>query len=272
MEKHKHEKSLICTADSVNAIVARLKRQTQFRRVIKPQPPEGYEWKGWYLKEPEYNELTNKSVWLDRYISHVVKCPYGKPGDTLWVRETWRIINYKYSGTEWEIQYKDGTSIWFEHDPGDEVQQRYFLQCQQDVQPYLYKNDDGEEIIDCEDTPTRWRSPIFMPRWASRLNLLVKNIEVERVQDMTHLDIVEEGFLYFYRKMTAIEKSRFADDIEDQIIYAKSLDSDDLIDDAVIEWYADWWDALNAKRGYSWDSNPWVWKITFDPVMDILDC
>ncbi len=72
----------------------------------------------------------------------------------------------------------------------------------------------------------KWKSPMFMPRSLSRLTLEIMDTHMEKLKDITEDDIVSEG--------------------------ADSLES-----------YARLWDKINAKRGFSWKSNPWVWVIEF---------
>jgi len=77
-----------------------------------------------------------------------------------------------------------------------------------------------------------WRPSIYMPRWASRLTLEVVSVRVERMQEIDEMDATHEG-------------------IEKHIgIHARH-------DFSIL------WDSINAKRGYGWDANPWVWVIEF---------
>lgn len=80
-----------------------------------------------------------------------------------------------------------------------------------------------------------WRPSIFMPRWASRLTLEITEVRVQRVQEISRGDAMEEG-----------------------CPFANMADGPDPRD-----WFRDLWDSLNAKRGHGWDTNPWVWAITF---------
>ena len=86
-----------------------------------------------------------------------------------------------------------------------------------------------------------WRPSIFMPRWASRITLEVTEVIVQRLQNITEEDAQAEGF---------------TEQLESEGIYYKS---------ARMGFY-ETWNKLNSKRGYSWDSNPFVWAISFKVV------
>jgi len=97
------------------------------------------------------------------------ECPYGAPGDTLWVRETWRPHHDENLST----------CVQFRADLGVR-------------KPTLWSEREGHW---CEDRidETRWRSPLFMPRWASRLSLRVLSVRVERLQEISEEDAISEG-------------------------------------------------------------------------------
>lgn len=81
-----------------------------------------------------------------------------------------------------------------------------------------------------------WRPSIHMPRWASRITLEITDVRVERVQDISEKDAFDEGCL----------------PSETLIPYELAIDH-----------FRELWDSINAKRGYGWDVNPWVWVIEF---------
>lgn len=90
---------------------------------------------------------------------------------------------------------------------------------------------------------TRWRSPIYMPRRASRLTLAVVDVRAERLHAITSEDVRREGIIHadaqFYR----------------------------LVDDTtLVAEFARCWNELNHKRGYQWADNPWVWRVEFTKV------
>lgn len=75
---------------------------------------------------------------------------------------------------------------------------------------------------------------IHMPRWASRITLEITEIRVERIREISITDIIAEGF------------------------YPHPGWPNQMFDK--------YWDSINAQRGYSWESNPWVWVINFKKV------
>lgn len=97
--------------------------------------------------------------------SAIVKCPYGTPGDRLWVRETW---------LQWACP---------QHDEGQPPGTR----CDCDDPKSLRYRADGEIPA------VRWKPSIFMPRWASRITLELTEVRVQRVQDITRADAIAEG-------------------------------------------------------------------------------
>ena len=145
---------------SVRAIEAGHKTQT--RRPIKPQPAWEVEhfsirhhkdrWRA-YIEEGQYRGWTD-NLW---------RCPYGIPGDVLWVRETWR---------------------WSSHDNGERCACfRADNRCQCG----------REATVATDDPAVRWKPSIHMPRTLARRWLDLKAVRVERVQSISHGGIRAEG-------------------------------------------------------------------------------
>ena len=96
----------------------------------------------------------------------------------------------------------------------------------------------------------KWRPSIFMPRWASRITLEIKDIRVERLQDISEEDAMAEGLTWWIAKNGKVHYGEFIADVWE----TKAARA-----------YARLWDTINAKRG-GWDENPWVWAISFKAV------
>ena len=93
----------------------------------------------------------------------------------------------------------------------------------------------------------RWRPSIHMPRWASRITLKITDVRVQRVQEITPADCLSEG----------VEYERHGKGLGDACDEIRMIQS-----------FINLWDSLNAKRGFGWESNPYVWAIEFERVED----
>jgi hypothetical protein len=96
----------------------------------------------------------------------------------------------------------------------------------------------------------RWRSPIHLPEHLARLpRLRITEVCVSRVQDISEADAIAEGVRRLgdwwageQHPVKKVPKSR----------------------ESAVAAFRDLWNSINAKRGFGWDANPWVWAITFD--------
>lgn len=154
------ERPIIFSAPMVRAILDG--RKTQTRRVVKPNPDLGF---------PE--KWCDKLKTVDRFAGDYRKyCPYGVPGDRLWVRETF------YDDIQPEGRLTSHTDEDFEN---------------------LYYRADGEccdQIPECQCADVgkpKWRPSIYMPRWASRITLEVTGVRVERLMEITEEDAKAEA-------------------------------------------------------------------------------
>lgn len=100
--------------------------------------------------------------------------------------------------------------------------------------------------------PMKWRPSIHMPRWASRITLEVTRVRVERLQEISEEDLKAEGL--------ALPSPYIGVGFGGEVIESEHIDKDPW------HWFAELWDSLNAKRGYGWEANPWVWVIEYKRV------
>lgn len=211
------ERPIIFGGESIPAILGGLKTQT--RRVIKPQPNK--------IRWCPIQNSRRYDGWEDEH-GKPYPCPYGKPGDRLWVREVW-FADPPYDGTWDEYSFSDGVIENFSVLP-ERFKSPEFV---------LYKST-------WKGVDLRWRSPIHMPRWASRITLEVVNIRVEHVQDISEQYAVAEGWPGGdVARLTVASLSNSASGLQAQ------------------EWFINRWNFINAKNGYGWDVNPLVWVIEF---------
>lgn len=154
------ERPILFSGEMVRAILDG--RKTQTRRVMKPKANE--KWLDWITDKNGnrlYDSNGDKRLLISSENGKEISCPYGAPGDLLWVRETW---------VEWDagIAYRADT---------------------------LDRN--GVESADnkrCRlDYGVKWKPSIHMPRKASRITLRVTDVWVERVQEISEADARAEG-------------------------------------------------------------------------------
>jgi len=152
-----------------------------------------------------------------------IKPPFGMPGDWLWIRETWQISELWTEPDTECIGYRADGEIRECNEHREQIYDplRFRLHA---------KDPDNGDSNYCP----KWRTPIFMPRWASRIDLIVTGVKVERVQRIDEYDAYQEGVESVSPYGTYREGFKYL------------------------------WDSINAKRGFSWDSNPLVWVIQFE--------
>lgn len=115
----------------------------------------------------------------------------------------------------------------------------------------------GERNDPCYKCLKPWRSSMFMPRKYSRLTLTVTDVRVQRLQDISEADAKAEGTPCYVCGGPLHGRSE-----DDCHCFHRTATATD---------FRDFWDRLNAKRGYEWDTNPWVVAITFTVEQRHLD-
>lgn len=157
------ERPILFSGPMVTAI--RAGRKTMTRRVVKPQPPASHERHCWF-HAPVYGWTSEPEPAADWFKA---RCPYGVPGDRLWVRETFYVDDYRY--------------------PDPSVPPAEFLAAIE----YRASHDCANWEAGCPCSDGVWRPSIHMPRWASRITLEITEVRVERLQEITPVDARAEG-------------------------------------------------------------------------------
>jgi len=225
------EKPILFSTPMVKALLEGKKTQT--RRVINPQPDflQYHEYKGKVIYQCEErawcwgkHTADDCFVEFDKF-SERFMLPNApyQKGDILWVRETF--------GT---VMARDMNKL--DH--------------------YIYRADE-KVVLSFALKHSKWKPSIFMPREAARLFLEVKSVRVERLQNITEVDANAEGISIHECDMP----DSYRDDSAEKhcTFYVCSACKHQTLKGG----YSKLWDMLNAKRGYAWESNPWVWVYEF---------
>lgn len=239
------ERPILFSAPMVRAILSGSKTQT--RRVVKPQPPsewnplpemvEIHAWvKGHEGDELDPDRVLGLGFCNDEGLEGRV-CPYGQPGERLWVRETFTefVGHHVMDGKRWA----------------------YAANCRE-------SDSDGERIRQDyirAGYPYRWKPSIHMPRAACRIVLEITDVRVERLQAISEADCLAEGIEVprspdgspLLRLTGKNPPTRFVD-----------LAGAAFPDKVVRAYYASLWCDINGAG--AWDANPWVWALAFRRV------
>lgn len=241
------ERPILFSAPMVRAILDG--RKTQTRRVVKMpsnvNAPIVARWhQGKYYDHGTKTGFVplneNGGIATKAFDDHHIDCPYGVPGDRLWVRETWWTYPHVISNR----LLRDGADTW----------------PKVNGEPIAYAADGDADIW----SHLNWikKPSIFMPRWASRLTLEITRIRVERLQGISPADARAEGIASV--EFTEAQERRMCQRRSAAQFHGKPELVNDM-DYAAVQKYAVLWDSINGKK-HPWVSNPWVWVISFRKI------
>lgn len=208
------ERPILFSAPMVQAILDG--RKTQTRRVLKVQPPgDGYQLlrvvdtsgPKSHVGKLHWGKLSENKLRVLHSEDRHFDCPYGQPGDQLWVREAWR--SYPMAG-------KDGS-------PG-----------------IIYRQTPQHSHLG------PWKPSIHMPRWASRIQLEIVSVRVDRLNDISEEDARSEGVLQ-------VKSDGYQDYSGIGGYWGSAINS-----------FESLWESINGPG--SWSANPWVWVVEFKRV------
>jgi len=238
-------------------------RKTQTRRGIKIPTRSMLGCKGLdYMLVDDHSPMTGEPGWFgwvkgESIEPYQLKCPFGAPGDRLWVREVFLLESNRQVTeiTDYKPPFNDGRPIDWRNNP--EIMENFW------TQPHYRATDPKPDLI-CEgreEGDCAWRPQLHMERWASRILLEVQEVRVERVQDITEEDAKAEGLKCLTKDGGITYKYGVAE--RDGWPGPKGWEWDKW-EVSPIAAFAKLWDSINKKKpGRTWANNPWVWVITF---------
>lgn len=225
----------IFTAESVQAILAG--RKTQTRRLLRLPEDEDLTDLELDRMQPGYPEGP-RPVWHVGGECNVfsTRNPFGGPGDRIWVKET---LRYNLEANNW-----------------------YYAADMHGCGTRVFRALGGRPT-------SRTLSPVFMPRIASRLLLEITDVRVEQLQAITADDIVAEGMQY----PVSVENcppgtckpliklgGRFP--VVNYLRGGYRPSPETTHEEYLRAYFVSGWNEINYKRA-TWESNPWVWVISF---------
>lgn len=152
------ERPILFSAPMVRTILEG--RKTQTRRVVKDT--------GFYAIEDHHGAETA----MRERAALATRCPYGQPGNRLWVREAFQPLFADGVENHWETDWKTGKGYAISYPATDGI----------------------HEYLDADDNLSDACKPsIHMPRWASRITLEIASVRVERLNDISEADCIAEG-------------------------------------------------------------------------------
>lgn len=209
--------------------------KTQTRRILNPQPEGHVHRYGWSIEDG--------ATWADDAGNHKLRI---WAGDRLYVREQWRVAQ------KWDdhapVKSKKGKptlpargmTVFF--DAGGSIANQASGNWEPDNSHAGFPHWIGKN-----------RQGMHMPKWASRLTLIVEDVKIERLQDCSDDDALAEG-------------------VEGTISALAGIDVDidgEYWPGGPQRMYAALWDQINDPG--AWKANPWVVAYTFRPILGNID-
>lgn len=242
-------------------------RKTQTRRVVKKAPHEEQDWSA-VMVHGEACFVQRANVGTPNETCHFmygeegdrpsIRCPYGVPGERLWVRETWQVARESLdweTGSEYDVfswdDFYGPAQDWLRGDARGGIKSRVFYAADgEDRNPSAFYGAIGLKGKVLERPAIPWRPSIHMPRWASRLTLEITKVRVERLQDISETDAIAEGPGFVGKVTGEVCESVASHRLGRGPRWKNARD-----------WYADLWEEINGPT--AWQDNPWVWALSF---------
>lgn len=228
------QRPILFNAPMVREILADLKTQT--RRCVSPLPSVDEHGIFTWEKNKQYACISTKGEPVCGMAQH---SPYGKIGDELWVRER-MIVDQSHGSVELAKYFADGGQVL-----------------------HAGPEEDANGEDDYGGTCVHWMysrpscPSIHMKREFSRIQLLIKGIRIERLQDISESDARAEGvkFDQGWEEPPGYGFLDYSKENDERFAFTDPRDS-----------FRTLWQKLNTKPGTTWDDNPFVWVIQFRKI------
>lgn len=202
------ERPILFSTPMVQAIVSGNKTQT--RRIVK-KIPDGFKFEG-MCTEMDYSGISGH---FEGSHTLLIPCPFGYIGDILWVRETWTLLEEK--------------------------------DCEGMKTRNYYKSDHHNSNDEWFKENYKWHPAIFMPKAVCRIKLKIKNIRIERLNEISQEDAQDEGIK-----------------INQEGFHCMNYHTKKMQMFTPEESFETLWREINGFN--SWKENPYVWVIEFEKI------
>lgn len=256
-------------------------RKTMTRRICKDNADNliGYEYVTNSQTYPEFwkgKKSKPYTGWIAKFNDLVIamprKCPYGKVGDILYVRENWKMIGWDFEDDEATIEYTTGekVSLPLYSEVVDEKAINWLVKKFEKLVAcgyYMPSQDSGvdkDPVFEKTDKVQPFSPSIHLPKWGSRIWLEIVSVKAERIQDISEDDSLSEGVEKNCHGDISLCSSSYCKDkgcqaSEEFFHYMRGVD--DFPAYSAKESFESLWEKINRRE--SWESNPWVWVIQF---------
>lgn len=227
----KHIPILFSTA-MVQAILEGLKTQTRRTKGLEDMADSKFKYKGIPDGLPATHAFAR--MFNGHWVETIHKfCPYGQPGDVLWVREE-HLIYWEELSHCWIVQYKDDT-----------IKNFYYKQLSLDLNYRLKKR----------KTIGKWQRGRFLPKELCRIWLEVVSVRVERLQDISESDAIAEGIGCGFQLNSGYPDYQHVNNGVCEVTQDTAAMS-----------FCSLWQTIHEGKNSDWNNNPWVWVIEFKQI------
>jgi len=250
MKPRKTEHPILFSTPMVQAILALIKNMTRRTKGLEivNQDPDSFRYinksndDGVDFPIPADDKFTD-GIWYcfqkrnNNGVDYILQCPFGQPGDKLWVKEMYYAYGY------WMEDGKTKTG----------KKKQSFVDVTGTDFVYKYQENKPERLQTGKSYKMGWymRNSLFMPKSAARLWFEITNVRVERLQDISHDDAKLEGVKHVIDKITGYCGY-------DYITGGYNLLT------SPYNGFRSLWKKINGEE--SWNANPWVWVIEFKRI------